>query len=56
MQRARRGKGEAPPSVRSHVRAEGNGLSVSDPDGRAVVKEVFGAAPGEGFIGACLFY
>ena len=36
MQRARRGKGEAPGSVRSHVRAEG--------DGRAVVKEVFGAA------------
>ena len=38
----------------SHVRAEGSGLSTCYPDGRAVVKEVFGAAPGEGFIGGLL--
>ena len=54
MQRARRGKGEAPGSVRSHVRAEGSGLSACDPDSRAVMKEGFGAAPGEGFIGGFL--
>lgn len=54
MQRARRGKGEAPGSVRSHVRAEGSGVSSCDPDGRAVMKEVFGAAPGEGFTGGLL--
>jgi hypothetical protein len=50
VQCTRRGKGEAPGSVRSHVRAEGSGLSACDPDGRAVVKEVFGSActaPGE---------
>ena len=40
--------------MRSHVRAERSGLSACDPDGRAVVKEVFGAAPGEGFIGGLL--
>ena len=40
--------------MRSHVRAEGSGLSACDPDGRAVVQEVFGAAPGEGFIGGLL--
>jgi len=54
MQRARWGKRGAPGSVRSHVRAEGNGLSACDPDGRAAVKEVFGAAPGDGFIGGLL--
>ena len=54
MQRVRRGKGEAPGSVRSHVRAEDSGLSARDPDGRAVVKEAFGAAPGEGFVGGHL--
>ena len=36
------------------MRAEGSGLSACDPDNRAVVKEVFGAAPGEGFIGGLL--
>ena len=36
------------------MRAEGSGLSACDPDGRAVVKQVFGAAPGEGFIGGLL--
>ena len=54
MQRARKGKGEAPGSVRSHVRAEGSGLSACYPDGGPVMKEVFGAAPGEGFIAGLL--
>ena len=36
------------------MRAEGSGLSTCDLDGRAFVKEVFGAAPGEGFIGRLL--
>ena len=54
VQRARRGKGKAPGSVRSHVRADGCGLSAGHPDGSAVMKEVFGAAPGEGFIGGLL--
>ena len=40
--------------MRSNVRAEGSGLSACDPDGHAVVKEVFGAAPAEGFIGGLL--
>ena len=34
--------------------AAGSGLSACDPDGRTVVKEVFGAAPGEGFSGGLL--
>ena len=29
-------------------------MGACDPDSRAVVKEVFGAAPGEGFIGGLL--
>ena len=33
------------------MRAEGSGLSACYFDGRAFMKEVFGAAPGEGFIG-----
>ena len=54
MQRTRQGKWEVPCSVRSHVPAYGSGLGASDPDSRAVVEEVFGAAPGEGFIGRLL--
>ena len=54
MQRARKGEQEAPGSVRSHVRAEGSSLSACYPDSRAVMKEVFSAAPGECFIGRLL--
>ena len=44
MQRARKGEGEAPGSVRSHVRAEGSALSACYPNGGAVMKAVFCAA------------
>ena len=54
MQRARKGGGEAPGSVRTHMRAEGSCLSVCYPDGGSVMEEVFGAAPGEGFISDCV--
>ena len=52
--RARKGEWEAPGSVRSQVRAKGSGLSACNPDSRTVMKEVFSAAPGEGFIGGLL--
>ena len=41
-------------SVMSHVRAKGSGMSECDPNSRAVVKEVFGAAPGGDFTGGLL--
>ena len=50
MQHARKREGEAPGSVRSHMRAEGSVSSACYPDSRTVMKEVFGAAPGEGMI------
>ena len=53
VQRARKGALRRR-AVRSHVHAEGSGLSACDPDSRAVMKEVFGAAPGKGFIGGLL--
>ena len=37
------------------MRTEGSGLSAcAHPESRAVMKEVFGAAPGEGFMGGLL--